>query len=247
MTGEDKKSIEPPSFNGILDKFALNSESKVVGKVTTNRYSPKRARGADSVTLESPSKRSRQANSDTQVIEWKPLLRPGLKCVFVGFNPGTVSMAKGHYYAHHSNLFWKLIYESGIVKRKVTYEDDIKLQDEAGIGFTDLVARSTTGIKDLAPGEFRSGVPILEERLSANAPGMVVIVGKGIWDAIHRAKRGKPLSKEFSWGLQTLRFAGCRIYVVPSTSGLVGGVSRDEKLRLWKQLSALLDAGLLPK
>lgn len=252
MPDGDEEPISLPSFGGLLEQFAHREQGEAASIPATPRRSPLKRTNIENESVSpvvSPSKRRRgksvpvqttSVGETRQVTEWKPLLRPGLRCVFVGFNPGTVSMAKGHYYAHHSNLFWKLIYESGIVNRKVTYEDDVKLQDEAGIGFTDLVSRSTAGIKDLAPNEFSLGVPILEERLSSNSPGIVVIVGKGIWEAIYQVKRGKKLTKDFSWGLQPMKFAGCRIYVVPSTSGLVGGIPRTEKLRLWKELARLI-------
>jgi TDG/mug DNA glycosylase family protein len=42
-------------------------------------------------------------------------LRPGLKLVFVGFNPGERSARIGHYYAGRGNQFWNFLYESGLV------------------------------------------------------------------------------------------------------------------------------------
>ena len=33
-------------------------------------------------------------------------LAPGLKVVFVGFNPGETSARRGHYYAYPGNRFW---------------------------------------------------------------------------------------------------------------------------------------------
>lgn len=174
--------------------------------------------------------------------EWKSLLRPNLKCVFIGFNPGTVSAITGHHYAHHSNLFWKLIYESGCVDRKVTYEDDVKLPDEYNYGFTDLIQRPTVGISDLSGSELLAGVPLLESRIRQCAPKSICFIGKGIWESVYRVKKGKPLSKQFNWGLQPHgEFGVDYVFVFPSTSGLVGGIPRAKKLQLWIELAEFLN------
>lgn len=48
-------------------------------------------------------------------------LRPGLRILFVGINPGVRSAQTGHHFAGHSNRFWKLLYESGLVTEPLTY------------------------------------------------------------------------------------------------------------------------------
>lgn len=132
-----------------------------------------------------------------------PLLIPGLLCVFVGFNPGIETAVQGHYYAHCSNLFWKLIYESGCVDRKVSFRDDVKLPQEYLYGFHDLLPRPTKGIEELSQDEMLEAVPQLEARLEPHTPAIICIVGKGIWEKIYRFKTQKPLNqKEFEWGIQ---------------------------------------------
>ncbi|VVT46209.1 uncharacterized protein SAPINGB_P001100 [Magnusiomyces paraingens] len=178
-----------------------------------------------------------------------PLLRENLICVFVGFNPGIETAIQGHYYAHCSNLFWKLIYESGCVNRKVSFIDDQKLPDEFGYGFHDLVTRPTKGIDELSASEMLTAVPTLEADLQPFAPRIICIVGKGIWEKIYRFKTQKPL-KSFEWGVQyrpgendtrgiPFLFAGGKsiIVVLPSTSGLVTSPSRSKKTELWKSLA----------
>src|SRR5262249_548654 len=51
-------------------------------------------------------------------------LQPGLRLVFVGFNPSMRSAAIGHYYAGPGNLFWPLLYESGLLPMPLTYAED---------------------------------------------------------------------------------------------------------------------------
>lgn len=132
-----------------------------------------------------------------------PLLKPGLVCVFVGFNPGIETAKKGHYYAHPSNGFWKMIYQSGCVDRKVTFMDDVNLPTEYQYGFHDLVARPTRGIDELSGEEMLAESPRLEADLAEVQPKIVCFVGKGIWEKIYYSKTGKPLKqKSFEWGLQ---------------------------------------------
>lgn len=172
-----------------------------------------------------------------------PLLKPGLRCVFIGFNPGTTTALKGHYYAHHSNAFWKMIYQSGCVDRKVTYEDDQNLPDEYRIGFTDLVERPTSGISELSVKEMNESVPSLEHRIATNGPQMICIIGKGIWETIYKTKHKRPLPKHFKLGYQeNTEFGGCsNVFVLPSTSGLVAGIPQKEKIRLWNEVGSFLN------
>lgn len=247
-----KKSLEnetPPSTTSV------SSRRFVSPKAAVRRYSPYMKEQKEASNGQpSNSDLSKQYDGEGadeeakgEVRIWKPILKPGLTLVFIGFNPGTESFRTGHYYAHFTNLFWKLLYESGIVTRKVKPEDDLLMPDEYSIGFTDLVSRSTKGISSLTKEEMRLGAEELENRLAQVSPKIVCIVGKGIWEAIYKAKKGSALKKnDFDWGLQdqkrlNIKFAVENVYVVPSTSGLVGGVSRDEKLRLWVELKQFID------
>src|SRR5256885_651592 len=42
-------------------------------------------------------------------------IRPGVRVLLVGINPGVRSAQTGHHFAGPSNRFWKLLYESGLV------------------------------------------------------------------------------------------------------------------------------------
>jgi TDG/mug DNA glycosylase family protein len=51
-------------------------------------------------------------------------LQPGLRMVFIGYNPGIESARAGHYYARPGNAFWKQLSASGLVARTVGPSDD---------------------------------------------------------------------------------------------------------------------------
>lgn len=217
-------------------------------KTTTTKRS---LRSSSSQTSPSSSPKRRKlvytGGSDAPL---EPLLQPGLKCVFVGYNPGTTSAIKGHYYAHHSNQFWKFLYLSGCVDEPVTYEDDQSCPERFGLGLTDLVLRSTAGVTDLTTSELRAAVPKLEERIESacgsQPPRLICLVGKGIWDSIAKVKgfQRKGVSGEFKYGLQSDIFAGTRLFVVPSTSGLAASIPRNVKLELWTTLANYINSNV---
>jgi TDG/mug DNA glycosylase family protein len=81
-----------------------------------------------------------------------PLLRdrikPGVRVLFVGINPGVRSALTGHHFAGFSNRFWKLLFDSRLVPEPIGYQDDDRLPDW-GFGITNIVARPTAGIDEL--------------------------------------------------------------------------------------------------
>src|ERR687893_589607 len=83
-------------------------------------------------------------------------IRPGVRVLFVGINPGIRSSLTGHHFAGFSNRFWKLLYESGLVPYRISHEDDDRLP-EWGYGITNIVPRPTPGIDTLRPEEYVEG------------------------------------------------------------------------------------------
>src|SRR5690349_19843748 len=83
-------------------------------------------------------------------------IKPGVRVLFVGINPGVRSALTGHHFAGFSNHFWKLLYESRLVPEPITYEDDDRLA-EFHYGITNICARATTGIDTLEPHEYVEG------------------------------------------------------------------------------------------
>ena len=72
-------------------------------------------------------------------------VRPDVRVLLVGINPGIRSATIGHHFAGPSNRFWKLLYESGLVPEAIGTEQDRRLP-EWGFGVTNLVARATPGM-----------------------------------------------------------------------------------------------------
>lgn len=157
-------------------------------------------------------------------------LRAGLQVVFVGYNPGERSARVGHYYAGRGNQFWNFLFESELVPERVGWENDRRVLD-FGIGLTDVVKRWSKSSSELTLEEFRKGAARLTGRLERAAPGARVVAfnGKGAYESCC----GRPARL----GWQHKRIAGSRVFVLPSTSGRNGRLTRKKKLRYFRQLA----------
>ncbi|PGG96381.1 hypothetical protein AJ80_09836 [Polytolypa hystricis UAMH7299] len=169
-----------------------------------------------------------------------------LTLLLIGVNPGIMTGQTGHVYAHPSNLYWKLLYSSGITSRRHPPSDTYRLPQLYNIGNTNIVSRPTRDASQLSRAEMEAGVPVLEGKIAQNKPEAVCIVGKSIWETIWRVKRGKKMGKgEFRYGWQDEGdnmgrveggWGGARVFVATTTSGLAAGMSMAEKEAVWKEL-----------
>ncbi|XP_057312733.1 G/T mismatch-specific thymine DNA glycosylase-like [Hydractinia symbiolongicarpus] len=139
-------------------------------------------------------------------------LKEGLDIVFVGINPGLAAAYTGHYYTGPGNHFWSCLYLSGFVETKMNSNDDVKMMDY-GIGFTNMVARTTKGSNDLSKAEIAEGGKILTEKLKLFKPKIVVFNGKISYEIYSKQKK-------FQFGLQKkmVEDTKTRIWVMPSSS-----------------------------
>ncbi len=141
-------------------------------------------------------------------------LRPGLKIVFVGFNPGIRSGETGYHFANPTNRFWKLLYEANLTPRKYAPEEAGLLLD-LGLGLTNIVPRPTRAASDIRPEEFTQGRQQLLHKLRRYRPQVVCLVGKGVYQA-YSGKR------QATWGYQSDDvLPGIKDFVAPNSSGLV--------------------------
>src|SRR5262245_1803684 len=161
----------------------------------------------------------------------KDRIRPGLRVLFVGINPGIRSAAIGHHFAGYSNRFWKLLYDAKLVTEPIGTEDDGRLP-EWGFGITNLVARATPGIDTLRPADYVAGLRALRRKVRRFAPPLVALVGVSLYRSIFSQKGAVSL------GLQAETFEGARVFVLPNPSGRNANFSYAEMLAAFKQLKA---------
>ncbi|KAI1202858.1 DNA glycosylase [Nemania serpens] len=160
----------------------------------------------------SPKKRVRASSSyapPSTYAHLPPLVdvtAPGLIVLFVGLNPGVQTARSGHAYAHPSNLFWKLLYSSGLTPVPCRPEEDRTLPARFALGNTNIVARPSRNGAELSKAEMDDGVAVLEAKCRRWRPEAVCVVGKSIWESIFRVWNGRNLAKgQFEYGWQAER------------------------------------------
>ena len=162
------------------------------------------------------------------------LLGPGVRLLFVGFNPSIRAARLGHYYAGRNNRFWDLLAAGGLTPRKMRFEEDALLP-AMGIGITDLVKRPTRSAAEVTAAEFRDGVARVRRLIAGLGPRVVCYNGKGVY-----LRAAGVVSAP--WGLQeTQVVGGVADFVVPSPSGLAR-IPFAEKARWYAELRRVLDA-----
>jgi len=159
-------------------------------------------------------------------------LSPGARILFVGINPGLRSAAVGHHFAGPSNRFWKLLFESGLVDEQLTYEQDWRLP-EWGLGLTNIIGRSTVGVGELTPQEYRAGVAALEHKIQRYRPRTIAFLGVTIYRMLFPCPKGREFPE---LGPTTARLADAPVFLLPNTSGRNAHYSYDQMLRAFIEL-----------
>jgi TDG/mug DNA glycosylase family protein len=242
----DAVDLSPPSRRRVAAPPAPDSPT---------RY-PRRQRVVVSTSAVRRSQSGRRQTADEQEEEEpspQSLLRdtipPNLILLLIGVNPGIMTGTTGFAYAHPSNLFWKLLHSSGITTVRHPPTDTYRLPELYSVGNTNIVERPTRDASKLSKAEMDAGVPVLEEKVAANRPEAVCLVGKSIWEAVWRVRKGRPIKKtEFRYGWQdesenmgkvrgdANSWEGARVFVATTTSGLAASMSRAEKEEIWNTL-----------
>lgn len=197
-------------------------------------------------TRRTPAPRGTQSWSRLRLTD---RIKPGVRVLFVGINPGVRSATTGHHFAGFSNRFWKLLSESRLVPEPITFEADQRLP-EFGFGITNLVARPSPGIDDLAPSEYVEGWDILEQKIRRFRPQVVALVGVTLYRAIEplisgdvdRKTRAAMKSRPIALGPQPAVVHGAQLFVLPNPSGRNANFTHAEMLAAFRMLRRHLHA-----
>jgi len=132
--------------------------------------------------------------------------------LFCGINPGLYSAATGNHFARPGNRFWPGLHAAGFTRR-LFHPSEKEAFLRSGHGLTNLVPRATASAEELAPAEFVAGRARLARKVRRHRPRIVAFLGMAAYrHAFHEPKA--------SLGEQRRRFAGARVWVLPSPSGL---------------------------
>jgi TDG/mug DNA glycosylase family protein len=140
------------------------------------------------------------------------LVGPALRVLLVGINPSLWSGAVGQHFGRPSNRLWRTLHEAGFTDRMLhPSESDVLLA--AGVGVTNLVARSTARADELDDAEIRAGVAPLTRLVERWQPPWVAFLGL----SSYRVAFGQPKA---GVGPRPERLGGARVWLLPNPSGL---------------------------
>jgi double-stranded uracil-DNA glycosylase len=163
-------------------------------------------------------------------------IRPPVRVLLVGINPGVRSSQLGHHFAGPSNRFWKLLYESRLVPEPIGFADDDRLP-EWGFGITNLIPRPTPGIDTLRRDEYLAGAKALRRKVRRLKPAVVAFIGVTLFRSVFGRRAGEAVVL----GLQPELFEGARVFVLPNPSGRNANFSYREMLDAFASLRRELE------
>ncbi|KAG7455845.1 hypothetical protein MATL_G00245350 [Megalops atlanticus] len=171
------------------------------------------------------------------------ILTYNLDIVIIGINPGLLSAFKGHHYPNPGNHFWKCLFLSGLTEVQLNHMHDQTLPEKYGIGFTNMVERTTPGSKDLSSKEFREGGRLLLEKLKKYKPLIAVFNGKCIYDIFSKEIFGVK-TENVQFGVQPHKIPDTDTvcYLMPSSSARCAQFPRiQDKVHFYVKLKELRD------
>jgi double-stranded uracil-DNA glycosylase len=156
------------------------------------------------------------------------LIRPGLRVVFCGINPGLYTAAIGHHFGRPGNRFWKVIHLAGFTPVQVSPFDERSLLD-MGVGITNLVPRTTAVASELTPSELKDGVQRVQALACEHKPAYVAFLGM----LAYRSATGR---RNATLGRQPETMCDSRLWLLPNPSGLQARYQLAELVELFAEL-----------
>ena len=135
-----------------------------------------------------------------------------MRVLLVGINPSLYSGWSATHFARPGNRLWRTLHEAGLTERQLHPSDSAAIL-AAGLGITNLVARSTARADELSVDEIRAGVEPLRRLVRRWQPAYVAFLGI----STYRIAFGLPRA---TVGPQSDAFGDSRVWVLPNPSGL---------------------------
>lgn len=138
------------------------------------------------------------------------MLAPGLRVVFCGTAAGSVSAARGCYYAHPHNKFWRTLADVGLTTRRLDCSE-FALLPQYGVGLTDI-AKTVSGMdRELPTGALgRAACDAMAEKICAVAPAILAFT------SLTAGRRY--LRRVAGFGEQPETIGATRVWLLPSPS-----------------------------
>lgn len=172
------------------------------------------------------------------------LVRPDVRLLFVGINPGLWTAAVQAHFARPGNRFYKALHAAGILGEELDVREGFDdrsrsaLLDRA-IGITNLVDRATTRADELGAEELRAGARTLAEKVEGWRPRVIAVVGITAYRAAFE-------HRDATVGRQDEQLAGAELWALPNPSGLNAHYQVAALGRLYRAAAESAGLELLP-
>jgi double-stranded uracil-DNA glycosylase len=168
------------------------------------------------------------------------LIDEHVRLLFVGYNPGLLSVAVQAPFAPRGNRFYPALLRAGITDHLIDASSGFAAGDRdyllrRGIGITSLVARATAAADELTAAELAEGATALAGRVARFGPAVVAVLGI----TAYRTAFAQPRAV---LGRQPADLAGAQMWVVPNPSGRNAHAPLDRLAAAYRE--AALAAGL---
>ena len=174
-----------------------------------------------------PTKAQLQAAYGTVVPD---LVGPGLRVLLCGINPSLTSGALGLHFATPGNRLWPVLAGAGWTPRRLDPAETGEVL-AAGLGITNLVARSTARADELTDDEIRAGLPGVAALAARWRPRQVAFLGLTAYRTATR-RRGAQV------GQQDELLGGVPVWLLPNPSGLNASWQLPRLIEAYAQLRA---------
>ena len=172
------------------------------------------------------------------------LVRPGVRLLFVGINPGLWTAAAQAHFARPGNRFYDALYAGGVIDRRLDVRHGFDARSRStlldrGIGITNLVNRATARADELGADELRRGARALARKVARWEPRVVAVVGI----TAYRTAFERPAA---AVGRQTETLGGAGVWALPNPSGLNAHYQVPDLARLYRAAAGAAGLALLP-
>ena len=159
------------------------------------------------------------------------VVRPGLRALFVGINPGVQTARARRHFANPRNAYWGALHAAGLTPRRVAPHEQDALLD-LGLGITNVVTRATPGSADVTPEDVAQGRARLAALVGDQRPAWLAFVGKEAYRMAAGARAADHGPAPDLWG--------ARAFVLPSTSPRNAHLAEAETVEWFRRLASRL-------
>ena len=163
------------------------------------------------------------------------LLASPLRLLFVGINPGLLTIAVQAHFARRGNRFYPALYRAGITDHIIDASSGLQQTDarelnDRGIGITSIVPLATARASELTPAQLRDGAVALRDRVTPWTPTVIAFLGISAYRIAFDQPKAQVGRQSETWGPS-------QIWVVPNPSGLNAHSSLDDLATAYREVA----------